>query len=103
MIWDVEKQNSELFNHYKTMILLRKNNKALIYGDYKSIYCKENVLVFERTYKDETLLIAINNNDHDYKVEMNLGDTAIDILTSEKTQLNNGLILGPMQFKIFKL
>ena len=103
MIWDIEKQNTELFTHYKTMISIRKHNKALIYGDYKAIYCKENVLVFERSYGGETLLIAINNNDEEYKIEMHLGNTAIDILTSEATQLNNGLILGPMNFKIFKL
>ena len=103
MIWDVEKQNTELFTHYKTMISIRKHNKALIYGGYKTIYCKENVLVFERIYGEETLLIAINNNDEEYKIEMHLGNTAIDILTSEATQLNNGLILGPMNFKIFKL
>lgn len=103
MIWDVKKQSTELYNHYKTMISLRKQNKALIYGDYKTLYCKENVLVFERRYGDETLVIAINNNDEEHKVKIHLGDTAIDILTSEEMQLNNELILGPMQFKIFKL
>ena len=103
MIWDAEKQNIELFNHYKTMVSLRKHNKALIYGDYKTIYCKENVLVFERRYGEELLLIAINNNDEGYRVEMHLGNTAIDILTSEEIQLNNGLTLGPMKFKILKI
>jgi len=103
MIWDVEKQNTELYTHYKTMISLRKHNKALIYGDYKTLYCKENVLVFERRYGDETLLIALNNNDEEHKVKMHLENTAIDILTSKETQLSNGLILGPMKFKIFKL
>jgi len=103
MIWDEEKQNTELFNHYKTMISLRKNNKALIYGDYKTLYCKDNVLVFERSYEGETLLIAINNNDELYNVNVALCDTAIDIFTLEKINLSQGLFLNPMEFKIFKL
>ncbi|MBZ9609201.1 alpha-glycosidase [Clostridium estertheticum] len=103
MIWDVEKQNTELFNHYKTMISLRKNNSALIYGGYKKLYCKDNVLVFERSYEGESLLIAINNSDEEYNVKLSLDNTAIDIFTSQETKLNNGLILNPMEFKILKL
>ncbi|MGH4122876.1 MAG: alpha-glycosidase [Clostridium sp.] len=103
MIWDAEKQNKELLNHYKTMISLRKNNKALIYGDYKRLYCKDNVLVFQRSYEDETLLIAINNSDEEYTVKLSLDNTAIDVFTSQKVKLNNGLILEPMKFEILKL
>ncbi|MBW9149201.1 alpha-glycosidase [Clostridium sp. CM028] len=103
MIWDVEKQNIELFNHYKTMISLRKNNSALIYGGYKKLYCKDNVLVFERSYEGDSLLIAINNSDEEYNVKLSLDNTAIDIFTSQETKLNNGLILDPMEFKILKL
>ena len=85
------------------MISIRKNNKALIYGDYKKLYCKDNVLVFERNYKDETLLIAINNKDEVYNVNIPLDNIVIDVLTSEETQLDNVLTLKPMEFKIFKL
>ncbi|WP_026881628.1 alpha-glycosidase [Clostridium akagii] len=103
MIWDEGKQNKELFNLYKTMIRIRKNNKALIYGDYKTIYCENNVLVFKRSYEGKSILIAINNSDEEYNIKPPLASTAVDIFTSEKTQLNNGLILEPMKFKIFKL
>ena len=103
MIWEEENQNTELFNFYKTMISFRKNNKALIYGDYKTLYSKDNVLVFERSYEGEILLIAINNNDKEYNAKLCIGNTAVDIFTSEITQLNNGLILQPMGFKIYKL
>lgn len=103
MIWDEKKQNKELFNHYKTMISLRKNNNALIYGGYKKLYCKDNVLVFERSYEGESLLIAINNSDEEYNVKLSLDNTAIDIFTSQETKPGNGLILKPMEFKILKL
>ncbi|MCJ7691409.1 MAG: glycoside hydrolase family 13 protein, partial [Clostridiaceae bacterium] len=103
MIWDVEYQNTELFGLYKTMISIRKNNSALIYGGYKKHYCKDNVLVFERSYEGNSLLIAINNSDEEYNVNIDLEGTPIDILTSEEIKLNNGLILEPMGFRIFKL
>jgi len=103
MVWDVKHQNTELFNHYKAMISLRKNNKALIYGDYQTVYCKDNVLVFKRSYQGETLLIAINNNDEEYNANISIENAAVDIVTSEEAQLSNGLILEPMNFRIFKL
>jgi len=102
MIWDEQKQNFELFNHYKSMISIRKHNKALIYGDYKTIYCKENILVFERSYNGENVLIAINNSDKQHNVNISLGNIAIDIFTFEEINLKYGLILNPMEFKIFK-
>jgi glycosidase len=103
MIWEKEKQNTELFHLYKTIISLRKHNKALIYGDYKTMYCKDNVLVFKRSYEGKSLLIAINNNDTAYNAMISLDITAVELFTSQETQLNNGLILEPMNYKIFKL
>ena len=103
MIWDTENQSRNLFNHYKTMITLRKSNKALIHGSYKKLYCKDNVLVFKRSYQGETLIIAINNSDEEYIVNIPLGNNVTEILTSQKTNLNKGLLLVPMGFKIFKL
>ncbi|MDD3223581.1 MAG: glycoside hydrolase family 13 protein [Clostridium sp.] len=103
MIWEKEKQNLDLFNLYKTMISLRKQNKALIYGDYETIYCKENVLIFKRNYKNESMLIAINNNDKQHTINLHLQNIALDVLTSKRAELNNNLVLNPMDFKIFKL
>ena len=103
MIWDTKNQNLELLNHYKTMIYLRKSNKALIYGDYSTVYCKNNVLVFERNYQGKTLVIAINNSDKQYNAQIALDTAAIDILTSKKVDLNKELIIAPMGFKILEL
>lgn len=103
MVWDVENQNTDLFEHYRTMISLRKNNSALIYGGYKKLYSKDNVLIFERGHEDETLIIAINNSDEQYSVNVSLGNTVIDIFTSEEINLSQGLLLNPLEFKIFIL
>ena len=47
MIWDEKDQNSDMFEYFKKMIKIRKENKELIYGDYKELYCKDNVIIFE--------------------------------------------------------
>ena len=70
MVWEEELQNKEILEFYKEMIKLRKDNKALIYGDYKVLFCKDNVLVFERNYGDEKITIAFNNNGYDYYLQM---------------------------------
>lgn len=103
MVWEEEKQNKELFNLYKTMISIRKHNKALIYGNYETIYCKDNILVFKRSYKGDSLLIYINNNDEERSINISLDHIAMDIFTSQRKQLDNDLSLEPMGFRIFKL
>ena len=81
MIWEDEKQNQDILNFYKKMIFFRKENKVLIYGDFKVLYCKDNVLVYERKYKDEKIVIAINNNSHSFYLQFNLDGEFNDIGT----------------------
>ena len=62
MVWDKEKQNSNMLEYLKKLIRIRKENKALIYGDYNELYCRDNIIIFERNYSNENMLIIINNN-----------------------------------------
>ena len=78
MVWEEDKQNRELFTFYQKMISLRKENKVLVYGDYNILYCKDNVLLYERSYEGESMLIAINNNDHGYYLQLNIGSKFMD-------------------------
>ncbi|NLK94229.1 MAG: alpha-glycosidase [Clostridiales bacterium] len=91
MIWEKERQNQEIYNCYKRMIKFRKDNKVLIYGDYKILYCKDNVLVFSRSYEDEKMIIAINNNSHNYYLQLNIDGKFKDIGN-----------LNPREFKILE-
>lgn len=103
MIWDEEKQNKELLQHYKTLVSVRKENKALVYGDYHNVYLKDNVIVFKRTWGSETMLIAINNNDSEYTIEANLAGKAKDVISREEISLEGGLTLDKMGNRIFKI
>ena len=103
MIWSEEKQNRELFNFYKELISIRKNNPTLIYGSYRTLYCKNNILIFERTYKDQKIIVAINNNDKQNNVELSLNAKVKDLLTSELLYIDRILTLDSMGIKIYKI
>lgn len=60
--------NKSLYEHYKKLISIRKNNIALQLGTYKTLISddKNNVIAFEREYKNNKIIVVINNGDNDY-------------------------------------
>jgi glycosidase len=63
--------NHDLLDHYKKMIAIRNNHPALQIGSYKTVLTDDNkgILVFERTYKRETIYVVINNGDEAYEFD----------------------------------
>ena len=102
MIWNYEKQNSELLELYKKMIRIRKENKTLIYGDYKTIYCKDNVIAFVRKDKKSTMLIVINNTYKKIKIDLKINHEYLNIITGKNEIINEMIEVNPMDYKIFK-
>lgn len=103
MIWEKEKQNLELFELYKKLICIRKENKCLVHGKYKELYCKENVIAFERKTDEEGILVIINNNDNEKEIELNSVFKGINLLTGEEVSVNNKLNMEKMSCKIIKI
>ncbi len=80
--------NTSLFEHYKTLIHIRGSNKALQLGDYKALLTDDdkNILIFERTYKDQSLIVVINNNMNEQVIDITeLKDGCFEDLISTKT------------------
>lgn len=100
--WDESKQNKELFDLYKNVISIRKENPALIYGEYKNLVCSDNVIIFERAYEGKTMVVAINNNYSEKTVELNLEGEFKELITENKNKIQNCLTLKPMEFRILK-
>lgn len=100
MIWDEKKQNTELLSFYKKMINIRKENKNLVYGDYNTIYGKDNVLIFERTLENEKIIVAINNKENPQVVALEINGIYEELLTSQKINIQGSLSLKPMEIKI---
>ncbi|OOM81915.1 cyclomaltodextrinase [Clostridium puniceum] len=103
MIWNEEKQSRELFNLYKELILIRKNNLALVYGLYKTLHCEGNLLVFERCYKDERIVIAINNEDKPVEIPLLLNTKVKNLINSQIYNVDESICLKSMDFKIYKI
>ena len=62
------KEDQELIDHMKKIGELRQELPALKRGSYEPIYDKNGMTVFKRQYKDETLIVAINNSNKTQKV-----------------------------------
>lgn len=60
MIWDENKWDKELLDFIKNLIKIRKENIALTRGNINFIE-HENLLIFQREYKDKKTLVVINN------------------------------------------
>lgn len=60
--------NRSLREHYRKMIAIRNNNKALQLGSYKTLLKdnKKGVFIFERAYKNEKCIVVINNGEEEY-------------------------------------
>lgn len=53
--------SDSIFHYYKQLISLRKQYDVIAYGDFKEVDRKsKNVLAYERTYQNETLLVISN-------------------------------------------
>lgn len=103
MIWDEDKQNKELLQLYKNLIKIRKENKELVYGNYKSLYLEDKVIIFERNDGKNSMIIAINNNEEAYVVNKSFEKKALDLLSGDTIDLHKGLALNKMEFKILKI
>lgn len=58
--WD---EDTPCFKIISTLALARKNRRAISEGEYKTIYADQDVLVFERLYGSEVVLVAVNRGD----------------------------------------
>ena len=79
--------NQELLAHYKKMIAIRNEHKALQLGTYKTIFTDDGngILIFERKYKRETIFVVINNGEYEYQLDAKtLGNGEFVDLISEK-------------------
>lgn len=85
----------ELFNWYKKMIKIRKENKALSTGNFKEILAddEKDIIIYERYDEHDKFIIIINNSFNKYdKIILNLdheNQKYIDLITEKIYCLNN--------------
>jgi len=62
MIWDADRQDRDLFAHYRTLIALRRANSALRTGDFRFLRARpgDRRLVYERKDENAHFVIFLN-------------------------------------------
>lgn len=103
MVWDKEKQNLDLLEYYKKMINIRKENKELVYGDYKELICKDNIIVFERNYYNKTILVVINNNESKKQVTLPYKLWGTDLINSDEFGGVSKISTDGISIKVIKI
>ncbi|MET1177605.1 glycoside hydrolase family 13 protein [Peribacillus simplex] len=105
MVWEEEKQNTELFNEIKTLILLRKEERLLA-NDGKFQFLNtagnENIVAYQKYNGERSVVILINPTDvqQSFTLPFDLkGSTLTDLRTKETTQ-EGKFELGGYQYKI---
>lgn len=100
-----QQADKEIFEVYKTLIQLRKNNKELVYGDFELLNGKKGRFV----YKRGNYIIDCNlscKEQKAYKAGSNF-ELIFDTLAAGKTDaeglLNKKHVLGPYQARVYRL
>ncbi len=101
--WNANNQNIEMLNHYKNLAKIRKENKALIHGNYRDIGSNDKILIFERNLEDEKIIVIINNDMHLNNISLNLEGTIYDLYNGREITVNGNIEIEPMNFKILKI
>jgi len=70
---DESKNSDSVLEFYKKVLKLRHTNQALLEGSYKAINEDDaNVLSYLRTYRDQTVVVALNMSDSPQKLNLDL-------------------------------
>ncbi|MDP1418358.1 glycoside hydrolase family 13 protein [Peribacillus simplex] len=105
MVWEEEKQNTELFNEIKALIHLRKEERLLANdGKFKFLDTagNENIVAYQKYNEKRSVVILINPTDvqQSFTLPLDLeGRTLTDLRTKETTQ-EGEFELGGYQYKI---
>ena len=106
MIWDKSLQDMQIFELYKKLIFIRKNNKALTHGNFRTWFIGNgsNIYGFKRSYEDKTIAIILNNGikEQELEVEINWNKSnqtkIIDLLNETEYSLHDNrikIVLSP--------
>jgi len=103
MIWDSEKQNKELLEMFKKLAAIRKNNSALVYGEFKMLVKEDNVYGFAREDDENEIYVFLNNNNEEKSVILEEASGVYMNLMNDKTvDFNKPVTLKAMEGMILR-
>lgn len=103
-------QKSSILNYYKKLIALRKENKVMVYGDFKMIdEANKKSISYTREFEGAKLLVAINLTNKSAVVtlsdDIKLDNAEILISSTENSRVMQGIPINlkPYEAMIIKL
>lgn len=88
------REDQELLAHYRRLTSLRKGSEALRRGDVQFLEAKNRKLAFQRTWKEETIQIYVNQSDEVWEIPSGRILLGHNLETVAKDQIR----LSPMGF-----
>lgn len=102
MIWDKDKQDTDLLRLFSRLCHIRSENKCLVYGDYIS-YSSSDVLAYRRSIKNSRILVVINNSDQKKNIRCNeISGSYTELLSREKIEIQSEINLDPNEYLVLK-
>lgn len=102
MIWEKEKQDRDIFAHVQTLIALRKQYRALRFGEFHVLETNDetNHIAYVKTYEDETIVCVLNNADASltWTVPFSLKDKTITNLWTNEFLTKQTMTIEPYGF-----
>ena len=85
-------EDNDLYRHICKLGAVRKQFKALKYGDFENTLIRNEQLVFKRKFEDETIYIALNLTNSDFNVGFNTdgGSKLYDVFNNNESFDING-------------
>ncbi len=89
--------DSRLFDHYKKLIRIRKENPVLQTGDIATLatHDAEDIYVFKRSAADASVIVALNNSDEPRRLNLPVGSIThatrwVDQMSGKRFTVSNG-------------
>jgi len=113
MRFDYELNENEIqtFNDVSKLIHIRKEHSALRYGDFLTLQADENIYAYLRSDMNERILVVVNKNYDQQKVEFTLPGMykvikANDLVSGKEFEIKNNKLdvnIGGIEYLILKL
>lgn len=104
MVWEKEKQDRDLFAHVQTLISLRKQYRALRFGEFHVLETNDetNHIAYVKTYDDETIVCVLNNGEAplEWTVPFSLADKTVTNLWTNEQMTEQMMTIEPYGFRM---
>lgn len=94
---------NDLTEYIKKLISLRNNYISLQKGDFKELVLTNRQFVFERTYQQERIIVALNLDEQDYLFSLNDCQHMTSLIDQQEIENNGQICLKPKSIQYFKV